>query len=625
VKRTGGGWVVRALEDEEVPFTFGIPGTHNIELYDALSESDTVRPVLVTDEQAASFMADAVWRASGRLGCVNVVPGAGFTHALSGVAEAYLDTVPMLVLACGIRRDTGRAYQLHDVDQLSMAEPVTKARLRPDRGEEIYGTVREACRVARSGTPGPVMVEIPAEHYLSRHAGPGGSARGSGPSGAPGGRVTATGCGLEAREAGGAGDGAGAGGRTVGGREPRPSVARPRRVPEPDPGEVDRAVEVLSSARRPLLYLGLGAAPGGERWVRLAETLEAPVSTTFQGKGVFPESHPLWLWPGFGKTAPSFVRDVAGECDAVLAVGCRFSEVGTGSWSFEMPGPLVHVDVDGEVFHRNYEAAHAIRGDSLAFAEALLARLESEAGLPRDPDTGLRERIREGHAGVREEQLADVGGDRVTPTHLLAELQRALGPEAVYTTDSGNGTFLAMEGLRLDAPGRFLAPVDYSCMGYSVPAALGAGLARPDLPVVALAGDGAFLMTGLEILTAVRERVPVAVFVLRDRELAQISQFQDVAFHRRTASELADYDLEALCRGAGMEALRLESDDRVPEVVGEVARRLESGEPVAVEVEIDYSRKTWFTRGVVRTTVGRLPWPDRLRFVSRALWRRVTE
>ena len=115
MRRTGGEIVVRALEDEGIEFTFGIPGTHNIELYDALAESSVLRPVLVTDEQSASFMADGVWRASGRMGCVNVVPGAGLTHALSGVAEAFLDNVPMLVLGCGIRRDTGLAFQLHDL------------------------------------------------------------------------------------------------------------------------------------------------------------------------------------------------------------------------------------------------------------------------------------------------------------------------------------------------------------------------------------------------------------------------------------------------------------------------------------------------------------------------------
>src|SRR5271157_2024136 len=167
-KMTGGDIVVRALEDEGVRFTFGIPGTHNIELYDSLARSTSVRPVLVTDEQSASFMADGVARSSGELAAVNVVPGAGLTHALSGIAEAYLDGIPMLVLACGIRRDTGRAYQLHDVDQLAIARPVTKAQFQVAQGSEIYITVRRACQIARSAPAGPVIVEVPAELYLFR-------------------------------------------------------------------------------------------------------------------------------------------------------------------------------------------------------------------------------------------------------------------------------------------------------------------------------------------------------------------------------------------------------------------------------------------------------------------------
>ena len=169
MKLTGGQIAVRALEDEDVPFAFGIPGTHNIELYDALAASTKVRPVLVTDEQSASFMADAVWRASGgrRLACANVVPGAGLTHAMSGIAEAFLDNAALLVLGCGIRRDTGKAYQLHDVDQLAMVRPVTKAQFRPQALEELYATIREACRIAREAPAGPVFVEVPANLYLT--------------------------------------------------------------------------------------------------------------------------------------------------------------------------------------------------------------------------------------------------------------------------------------------------------------------------------------------------------------------------------------------------------------------------------------------------------------------------
>jgi acetolactate synthase-1/2/3 large subunit len=168
MKQSGGEIVAAALDAEGIRHAFGIPGTHNIELYDALESAGRVDPVLVTDEQSAGFMADGYWRASGRLACLNLVPGAGLTHALSGIAEAYLDGVPMLVLGCGIRRP-GRAYQLHDIDQLAIAAPVTKATYRPATGAEIYGAIREACAVARSGTPGPVMVEVSIDHYLAQH------------------------------------------------------------------------------------------------------------------------------------------------------------------------------------------------------------------------------------------------------------------------------------------------------------------------------------------------------------------------------------------------------------------------------------------------------------------------
>ncbi len=578
MKLTGGALVVKALEDEGIPCAFGIPGTHNIELYDALAESRSVRPVLVTDEQSAGFLADGLWRASGRLGCVNIVPGAGLTHALSGVAEAFMDGVPMLVLGCGIRRDVRRAYQLHDVDQLAIAAPVTKATFRPETGAELYPVIRAACALARSGTPGPVMVEVPVNLYLTRHD-------------------------VDPASFG-------------------PPAALP--VPEPAADQVARAAALLGApGARPLLYAGLGAQGATGPLRALAERLEAPVATTIQGKGVFPESHPLFLWNGFGASAPSFAREVARERTVTLALGCRFSEVGTGSYGLEIPGPLIHADINPDVPGRNFPAELAVVADAGRFLDALLGAL-GPAPAGRAPDAALRERIRAGHAAVRKGWQERRSPDRVTPAVLLDALQRHFGPETIFTTDSGNGTFLAMEGLRLERPGRFLAPVDYSCMGYSVPAAIGARLGVPDAPVVALAGDGAFLMTGLELLTAASEGIPVAVFLLRDRELAQIAQFQGTAFNRRVASLLPDYHAGSLAEAVGVEWLALERDGQVEEIVAAARATAAAGRPVLVDTAIDYSDRTYFTRGVVQTTLGRLPWPDRLRFVARAVARKLS-
>ncbi len=491
-------------------------------------------------------MADGYWRASGRLACVNVVPGAGLTHALSGIAEAFMDNVPMLVLGCGIRQDFTKAFQLHDIHQLAIARPVTKAAIRIERGADLYSEIRRVCAIARAGTPGPVMVEVPVNLYLTRH-------------------------------------------EVEPSRWEAPAAIAP---PLAARDLIDRVVAILNDpATRPLIYLGLGAAGAGTDLVSLAERLEAPVATTFQGKGVFPESHPLFLWNGFGAAAPPFARAVARGRTATLAIGCRFGEVGTGSYGLEPPRPLIHVDIDPGVPGRNYETDVAIGADAAAF--------------------------------VRELLLAREGTERVTPPRLLRALQQAFGPETVFTTDSGNGTFLAMECLRLERPGKFLAPVDYSCMGYAVPAAIGAKLARPQCPVVALAGDGAFLMTGLELLTAANLRVAVAVLVLRDRELAQISQFQSTALSRKTASVLPDYDVAGLASGLGVEALALTSDADIARVLEQVRSLSDQGRPVLVDVAIDYSEKTFFTAGIVKTNLLRFSWPDRLRFIGRALKRKV--
>src|SRR5581483_5891232 len=197
------------------------------------------------------------------------------------------------------------------------------------------------------------------------------------------------------------------------------------------------------------------------------------------------------------------------------------------------------------------------------------------------------------------------------------------GPQTIFTADSGNGTFIAVEALRLDKPGKLLAPVDYSCMGYAVPAAIGAKLAVPDAPVMALAGDGAFLMTGLELLTAATHHTPVAVFLLHDRELAQIAQFQSVAFGRKANSVLPDFDIESISRGVGVECFALNTDDEIRAAIDRVAEVTSDGHPIVVDVRIDYSRRTFFTRGVVKTNLSRLPWKDRIRFVVRAVGRKI--
>lgn len=572
MKLRGGDIIIRALEEEGVRFTFGIPGTHNTELYDALDRSDQITPVLVTDEQSASFMADAVSRTSSSVGVANVVPGAGVTHCLSGVAEAYMDNIPMLVLTCGIRTDTGKAYQLHDIDQLAILRPITKAALRPERPADIYPTMRKAFAIARSGTPGPVAVEIPANFYLLTQDVPA----------------------LSYDE---------------------PPVA----APQASSTDLESAARLLKAARCPVLYVGNGASGAASLVRELAKRLSAPVATTIQGKGVFPEMHPLWLWPGLGASAPPFAKTIMDRCDCLLAIGCRFGEVATASYGFTPPPQLIHVDINPEVFNRNFPAQLAIAADANAFLQALLPLLPQQTR-----NELLEAEIAVGHQKLREIWAADASQQRVTPAFFFQSLQRAAGPRAIYATDSGNGTFLAMEHLRLGEPGCFIGPIDYSCMGYSVPAAIGAKFANPERNVVALAGDGALLMTGLEMLTAASYEVAPVVCVLRDGELGQIVQFQRTTLNRDTCSVLAPYSVEALARATNCEYLALNNDKDLDSVLVTAFEKAAGRKPVMVEVAIDYSRRTYFTKGIVSTNFWRLPFADRLRMLGRAVGRRLT-
>ena len=563
--------IARALLDEGVRYTFGIPGTHNIELYDALANEDGIETVLVTSEVAGAFLADGFSRSSDEVGVINVVPGAGVTYSLSGIAEAWMDNVPMVVLASGIRSDTNSAYQLHAIDQLAALRPVTKEAVRVERADDLYPTIRRAFQVARQGAPGPVAVEIPAQLFMLRH---------------------------EIGEVY---------------YQPEPVTGT-----VPDPDLVERAAALLAEAQSPAIYLGKGAAGAADLLVPLAEQLGTPVTSSFSGKGVFPESHPLWLWNGFGRQAPGFARRIMDGCDCLLAIGCRFGEVTTAGFGIEPPADLIHVDIEPEVFNRNFPAKLAISGDARLFVEALIGLIEGNR-----PWESLAADISRGQAEVVGRWRRQASEDRVTPHFLFEALQRHCKGDAIFATDSGNGTFLAVEHLRLEAPGRFLAPTDFSCMGYSVPAAIGACFAHPGRDVVALPGDGAFLMTGVELISAAAYRTAPLVCVLRDGKLSQIAQFQKMQVNRETSSVLPDYDLEGFARATGCRYFRILRDSELDAVLPAALQLTRAGTPALVEVAIDYSEKTYFTKGVVKNVFSRLPWGDRVANIFRAISRRL--
>jgi acetolactate synthase-1/2/3 large subunit len=292
--------------------------------------------------------------------------------------------------------------------------------------------------------------------------------------------------------------------------------------------------------------------------------------------------------------------------------------VTTGGFGFEPPEALIHVDIEPEVLNRNFAASLAVAGDARLFVEALGNLIEGNR-----PWASLAEKIAEGHAEVIARWGRKSSDSRVTPHFLFNALQRHCREDAIFATDSGNGTFLAMEHLRLEAPGRFLAPTDFSCMGYSVPAAVGACFANPGRDVVALPGDGAFLMTGLELITASAYSASPLVCVLRDGTLSQIAQFQKMMVNRVSSSVLPDYDLEGFASTTGCRYFRIIRDSELDSVLPAALELTRNGTPALVEVVIDYSQKSYFTKGVVKNVFSRLPWGDRVANILRAVGRRL--
>lgn len=572
-----GAWLVRhALEQLPVSHTFGIPGVHNTEIYDELNNSKKISPVLVTHESGASFIGDAISRSSkDEIGCCLIVPAAGVTHAMSGIGEAFVDGIALLVLSGGTRTDVPFSYQVHEIDQIRLLSNITKSARRVTAHEEIVPAIYEAYQIAVSGTPGPVVVEIPADLQLFRH------------------HVDSV-----------------------------PAFEPPTMPELKDAGLVSRAAELLLAASRPGIFVGWGAVDVAEDVQRIAELLGAPVATTLQGLSAFPASHPLHVGMGFGPAAVPAATNAFQGCDCLLAIGTRFSEIATGSFSTPIPGNLIHIDIAEDAIGRNYPASVGIAADSRVAVPRLLAALE---GLKVDRAArraALAEQISKDKKAYLDEWLAHVN-DRVNPAMLLQELRRQLDDDAITVVDDGNHTFLAAELFPVLKSRAFISPTDFNCMGYCVPAAIGAKLVNPDRQVVGIVGDGAFIMTGMEMLTATTRGVGVAYFVFYDGELSQIAQGQQIPYNRKTCTVMGEIRFEGIAMATGAHYVVIENNDQISAGIREALDVAAKGRPVVVDVRIDYSKRTRFTQGVVNSLFKRFPMGDKFRFVGRAFYRRI--
>ncbi|GAA6173723.1 biosynthetic-type acetolactate synthase large subunit [Colwellia sp. KU-HH00111] len=577
MKKTA-AWLTRfALEQIGVKFTFGIPGVHNTELYDELNNSEQISPSLVMHEGHGAFMADAISRVTDSIGTLVIVPAAGVTHAASGVAEAYLDGIPMLVITGGIRNDSKFDYQLHEMDQLKLVAGFTKAAFKINRHEEVIETIYQAYNIATSGEPGPVFIELPVNLQLDK---------------AP--------------------------------IEHLPKYQTPVLPPLASKTleQIQSAAQMLMQAQNPVMFVGWGAVHASTELIAISEQIGGAVATTMQGISAFAANHPLHTGFCFGPAAVPAAQNAFNKADCVLAIGTRFGEIATGSFGGQLPEKLIHIDINPKVFDANFKTAIAIEGDSALICQQLLSALKSIG--PAKDSSSLANQIAADKQAYRNTWYQHDSKNKVNPALYFDELRAQLNDDAHLIVDDGNHTFLAAELMPIHSAYGFISPTDFNCMGYATPAAIAVKMAKPNNEVHAIVGDGAFMMTAMELATAVAQNLGLVIGVFNDGELSQIAQAQQIPYNRKTCTVLPQTKLKGLAMATGAEYVRIENNQDIKTGLSQARALASNNKTVILDINIDYSKATAFTEGAVKTNLNRMPLPTKVRMVGRALVRKMT-
>lgn len=533
---SGGRAVVESFRAHGVRAVFGIPGVHVLDVYDALLDAPEIRSIVARNELGAAFMADGYARATGRPGIVITTTGPGACNSMAAMGEAYSDSIPVLNFSTQIPlgrigKDTG---EIHDnKDQLGMFRTVTKWNARADRVEDVAPTVAEAFYQMLAGRPRPVEVEVPTDLL-----------------------------GLAA---------------VVAVEEPRPLPTHP-----PDEAQVRRAVDLLTSGGRPLIWAGGGAVWAGAAPAlrHLAEALQAPVLASTKGKGAFPDDHPLAL----GNTCTNaLVQRYIAESGSMLAVGTRFGFRTCAEWRMRPPARLVHVDVDPTQFGKIYPVAEGIQADARLAVEALLAEVRRRGyrAEPRAEEVGA----------LRREVWSAVEARSPVELRLLRDLRAALPRHAIVSNDATIPSYWARFLFDVYEPRTWLFPSGWTTLGYGFPAALGAKVGAPDTPVVCIAGDGGFQFTMQELATAVQHDIRVILLVFNDNCYGVLKDFQQARFGGRTTGvDLVNPNFVRLAEAYGIRATRLGG----PQDVGDALRdAVRAGDLTLIEVPAQLSRPSW--------------------------------
>ncbi|WP_176493998.1 5-guanidino-2-oxopentanoate decarboxylase [Cobetia sp. 5-25-4-2] len=534
--------LIRLLRDTYgVDTVFGIPGVHTVELYrglepDADPAARTIRHVTPRHEQGAGFMADGYARSTGKPGVCFIITGPGMTNITTAMGQALADSIPMLVISSVNRSDTlgrgqGRLHELPSQQQLvSGVARFSHTLLDPSALPEVLA---RAFALFEGARPGPVHLEIPIDLFNAEIP-------------LPAGRTTH-------------------------------DVSRSRigRL-APDPALIDEAVALLTGAERPLVLLGGGCVAAPEAARQLVEALDAPTVTTINAKGLLGGAHPLDL--GANAALPA-VRELARDADVVLAIGTELGETDYDvvfDDGFVIGGELIRIDIDPEQLARNHSAALGIVADAGLALETLVDRLADLKGNPKGTGRGAQ------ITAATLEALALPTDPAFAPyVPLFDTLQHAL-PEAIWVGDSCATVYAANHLLSQPAPRRYFnASTGYGTLGYGLPAAMGATLGRPDLPVIALVGDGGIMFTLSELACAVEEQLPVVIVLWHNQGYEEIRRFMDNAGVTRLGVDIQAPDFQLLARGFGCAAVAIDS----PQALQVALDERDASAPLLVEID----------------------------------------
>jgi acetolactate synthase I/II/III large subunit len=548
MKYTGARIVIECLVEQGVDAVFGYPGGTILNIYDELyKNSDRIRNYLTAHEQGAAHAADGYARASGKVGVVLATSGPGATNLVTGIATAYMDSVPMVAITCNVSTALLGKDSFQEVDITGITMSITKHNYIVRDVNELASTIREAFEIARSGRPGPVLIDIPKDVTAKEaewvpHA------------------VDATA--LESAAA----------------RRGQTKIA------EPTDADLDRVASLIRASKRPFFYVGGGVVISNAtaELAALAEKINAPVSVTLMGKTAFPSTHRLCTGM-IGMHGTKASNMAANKCDLLIAVGARFSDrVISDAARFAREASIVHIDIDPAEINKNVKTADSLIGDIGEILSALLSRVG-----PRQVD-GWNADVAEWKTHVPAMYSKKTA---LHPKFVLETVHGALGDDAIITTEVGQHQMWVAQFYPFSKPRTFLTSGGLGTMGYGTGAAFGAQIAFPDRHVVHVAGDGSFRMNLNELATISHYNAPVVIIVANNGTLGMVRQWQKLFYGERYSATTLDRppDFVKLADAFGIRAYRAKTESEFADAFAKAVAPARDGKrtPALIDCYMD--------------------------------------